>query len=238
VVSDKELEDVGAIRSTNCWLAPRRDPFPFAVLDRVLPRLAHQSLVPEVVDLIPSTSWSASLANMLLPAAWQVVRQRALESSGGCEECGAWRNIEAHERWSYDEAAGIQKLLGIRAMCALCHETQHLGLATVRGRFDFAFSRLCVINRIQKIEQEAYRRSIVEKYEARSRREWSLDISTIFSMVDALPLKSKFLYGGDEWVFFQPNGLHQERRTRVLGADFGSDGKRLFLVPIGTGPSA
>lgn len=47
-------------RDTNVLLEP---------LDGYLPHIARRSIVPNVVDLIPETSWCASLANILTTAA-------------------------------------------------------------------------------------------------------------------------------------------------------------------------
>src|SRR3546814_2341614 len=54
--------------------------------DLFLPRFARRGLVPEIVDLIPETSWCASLANILAPASWKLLRDAATIYAGGRSE--------------------------------------------------------------------------------------------------------------------------------------------------------
>lgn len=42
--------------------------------------------------------------------------------------------IEAHERWYYDEDNKIQKLVRLVALCKKCHLTTHMGFAQIIGR--------------------------------------------------------------------------------------------------------
>src|SRR3546814_20183443 len=47
------------------WYIERDGSVPLEPLDPFLPQFARRSIVPNVVDLIPETSWCSSLANML-----------------------------------------------------------------------------------------------------------------------------------------------------------------------------
>jgi hypothetical protein len=176
---DRLLLGVGCRRAESGWWAPRARDFPFEALERVLPRYARRSVVPEIVDLIPATSWHASLANLLTKTSWDLLRNEAGEKAGGCEECGVKTGIECHEAWSYDERTGVQTLVRLRALCTSCHETCHLGFARLRGRFEIAFGRLCRINRIRDDERRAYLAEIEGRFMRRSRRAWALDLGML-----------------------------------------------------------
>jgi len=226
----------GASRGVAGWSVPRTDPFPFSTLAPLLPRTAQRVMRPEVVDLIPSSAWFASLANMLVPSSWARLRDPVIAWQGGCQECGVRGGIEGHELWSYDAAAGRQTLRGIRALCSLCHETQHLGRANANGRFDPVFDRLCVMNRIRPDERMRYQEAIFDLWEERSRREWELDLSVSVSRDADLVLKSSILFAGDNWVVQPANGRRGEVASRIVNAEVLSDGRRLVVVPAGTIP--
>lgn len=159
-------------------------------LDPFLPQFARQSIIPNVVDLIPETSWCSSLANMLSMRSWKLLRDVVIARVGGCEDCGARDNTECHELWSYDEDRGVQKLTGFRAVCKDCHETYHLGYASVRDRYAVAFQRLVTINRISKHEAEEFEEEIFSKFLRRSELEWTIDLSLLSGK--QLNLKSSF----------------------------------------------
>ncbi|AXK44078.1 hypothetical protein [Erythrobacter aureus] len=161
------------------WFITRDAPADLIYLESHLPRFAQQFLVPNVVDLIPSTSWFASLANLLTPAAWGVLRDECIAAAGGCEDCGTEKNLECHEIWAYDEDKGVQTLESLRSVCGYCHEGYHLGLANVRNRYCTAFNRLCTINRIEDHERSDYDALIFEKYLRRSDTEWVLNLGLL-----------------------------------------------------------
>ena len=140
--------------------------------------------------------------------------------------------LECHESWSYDPSTRRQSLRGLRALCFLCHETQHLGRANVAGRLDRVFDRLCRANRLHAHERRGYRDEIFDRWERRSACEWELDLS--IASGSELWLKSSILYAGDNWVV-QPASAHRgEVASRIVNAEVLSDGRRLVVVPCGT----
>jgi hypothetical protein len=54
-------------------------------------------------ELIPETSWGASLANLLTTSSWAALRNQVIEQNHRvCELCGLQINaLEAHEVWEY-----------------------------------------------------------------------------------------------------------------------------------------
>lgn len=172
------------------WYIERDDKVLLDPLDPFLPHIARKSIIPNVVDLIPETSWCSSLANMLATRSWRLVRDVVIDRAGGCEDCGHREKLECHEIWSYDEDSGVQKLEGLRSVCSECHETYHLGYASVRDRYDVAFRRLVTINRILKHEEAEFEEEIFSKFLRRSELEWSLDLSLLAGQ--KLNLKASF----------------------------------------------
>ena len=129
-------------------------------------------------ELVPDGCWGSNLRNVLRPAAWNAVRKAVLARAGGkCEICGAGGRLEAHERWEYDETRGIQKLVGIEALCRKCHETKHVGLAQLRGRGEAAEDWFMKVNGCSYAEM---RSALGEANEEQRRRntvpQWTLDI--------------------------------------------------------------
>ena len=88
-------------------------------------------------ELVPDGCWYSNLRTILSKKQWDFLRQDAKERAGGkCMICGRKTDrLEAHERWSYDEANAVQKLEDIVSICHDCHR-----LGTARLLFKFAFS--------------------------------------------------------------------------------------------------
>ena len=223
---ERLLLGVGCRRSESGWWAPRSIDFPFEQLERVLPRYARRGLVPEIVDLIPATSWHASLANLLTKTSWDLLRNEAAESVGGCEECGVRRGIECHEAWTYDERTGVQRLRRLRPLCTSCHETCHLGFARMRGRFDVAFGRLCRINRIGDDERRAYLTEIEGRFARRSRRSWALDLGMLAGRRLSLIGRMEFV---EEGVVAGPTRSGGMVEVPLVGVDIGRRGRGLVI---------
>lgn len=173
------VRGLGARRTKVGWWVARSRDLDLDALDPFLPRYARRDVVPLIVDLIPSTTWHASLANVLVKSCWDDLRAEAAAEAGGCEECGVSSGLECHERWAYDPSHMVQRLVGFETLCGSCHETRHLGFASVRGRFDQVFGRLCVANRILPHEREGYYAIIVGRFRARSTSHWDLDLSML-----------------------------------------------------------
>lgn len=226
LVDERVLLGAGCGLSSGTWWARATPDLPFEVLERVLPRYASRSLVPEVVDLIPSTSWHASLANLLSRKSWDLLRTEAAEAAGGCEECGAAGRIECHERWSYDERTGVQSLVRLRPLCPSCHETCHLGFARIRGRFDAAFGRLCAINRIRPEERRRYQAEIEGRFLRRSRRTWALDLARLSGRGMSLRREVVDLGGG---VVSGPTRAGGRVDVMLLGVEVDSGGRGVVL---------
>lgn len=178
-MEDRDLLLLGATRGKDGWTVPRDRSLDPSRLESVLPRIAKPSIVPRMVDLIPSSSWHASLANLLVPSSWRNVRETTQLRAGSCEDCGSQWRLECHERWHYDDVARIQRLDGFEALCGPCHQTRHLGFASVRGTYAEACLRLAAVERLSPYEVKPYCDEVFRRFEVRSRVAWALDLTML-----------------------------------------------------------
>lgn len=133
-------------------------------------------------ELVPDGCWYSNLRSLLPPGGWDIVRKKAYARAGGrCMVCGAeTARLEAHEVWSYDEEAAVQKLEKVVAVCRACHEVIHIGRTQLMGREREASEHFMKVNGCTYAE---YRRALGEANEAHRRRnavsEWKLDLSNL-----------------------------------------------------------
>lgn len=132
-------------------------------------------LLPE---LVPDGCWYSNLRSVLPPKLWDAVRRDAYARAGGkCVICGASGRLEAHERWSYDEQNGIQKLEDVIAVCRDCHSVIHIGRTQLKGDENRAIDHFMKVNQCSYAE---YRKALGKANEEHRRRnlvpEWATDI--------------------------------------------------------------
>jgi hypothetical protein len=132
-----------------------------------------------VPDLIPATSFFKNLRALLRGREWDRVRKAVYKKAGyKCEACGLSHGVlHCHEVWEYEEETGVQKLVGLVALCVDCHEVKHIGLAQMRGRIMQAMEHMKKVNGVSdevvgEVVQEAF-----GIWKRRSRRAWTLDLS-------------------------------------------------------------
>lgn len=164
-----------------------------------LPRLLNDKIL--VGDLIPSTSWGSSLANLLTPKAWNALRMPVIERNNGvCQFCGDYvgKSLEIHEVWRYTEPPsqdyldslgerevyfGTQRLTGFVGVCKSCHACFHLGLANVQGRLEQVMYRLSMINGWTSDEANEYLNTVMSRHEWLSEIYWAIDLSWLKDQV-------------------------------------------------------
>ena len=93
------------------------------------------------VDLVPQSCWFTNVRTCVAAADWNWVRRMVYRRAADrCEACGRGRDpetgvrMEAHERWAFDDARGVQALRRLICLCNGCHGATHFGLANVQGR--------------------------------------------------------------------------------------------------------
>ena len=133
--------------------------------------------------MIPSTSFFKNLRDILKPEEWDIVRHAVYAKAGNkCEICGGVGDrhpVECHERWDYDEKTGVQKLVGLIALCPNCHEVIHFGLAQVRGRQDQATAHM---RKVTGADHDTAHKAIEKAFKVWRRRseiQWKLDVSAL-----------------------------------------------------------
>ncbi len=131
-------------------------------------------------ELVPDGCWYSNLRTILKPKMWDIVRRDAYaRANGKCMICGRPTNrLEAHERWSYDEKNGIQKLEDVIAICHACHSVIHIGRTQLMGDEEKAIAHFMKVN---KCSYADYRKALGEANEIHRRRnevpEWAVDLS-------------------------------------------------------------
>ncbi len=63
------------------------------------------------------------------------------------------------------------------SLCPNCHMVKHIGYAQVSGKFDQALKHLMKINKFKKLEATKFVSDAFLKWEERSKKEWTVDIS-------------------------------------------------------------
>lgn len=96
-------------------------------------------------------------------------------------ELAKWntKQLETHERWSYDVNTGIQKLERLIALCHRCHSSTHLGLSGLRGVNEHACKHLQKINKWTDKQLEEHHYKASELWKKRNQTHWKLDLSVL-----------------------------------------------------------
>src|SRR6185437_2455698 len=139
--------------AARCWYAPRAGLTGLRRWERlpeILPGEDRTFGGPGLfVDLIPSTSWFTNVRSAVDRRDWERLRQMVYRRAGyRCEACGCHRDtpaglhMEAHERFSYNLATGLQKLRRLVCLCTACHGTTHFGFAHISGEEQAAMGHL------------------------------------------------------------------------------------------------
>lgn len=191
-------------------------------LQRFAPLIAQKHFIPLLADMIPTSSFGASLANILTKESWRSIRKPAFVQAGYvCQVCGEANGpVEGHEIWRFQNNPaqsgwGTQSLEGILCVCAECHEMFHPGLANVRGRSKQVLQRTRDVNAWSIKEYDSYVAYANRVHKKRSNQHWVLDMSKL-NMRGPLVLKSKWSLEPDGFI----SGRSQlgSLRTRIVGA--------------------
>jgi len=136
------------------------------------------------IELVPKTSWGNNLRSdaNLKTSEWDKLRKACYaKASHRCEICnGVGRNhpVECHEIWEYDDENHIQKLMGLIALCPLCHKAKHLGRTLSIGDDPArVLIHLSKVNELDDAQLAAYIQGVFNVWTDRSRFEWTLDLS-------------------------------------------------------------
>ena len=143
-----------------------------------------------IIELVPRTSWGTNLHKLMPKKAWDEVRQATYKEHGyRCGVCGAQGRMTCHERWAYDDAAGIQTLLGFIALCDLCNHVKHIGLAGILARqgyldYDAVVAHFLRVNGCDRETFEQHREQAYAVWRQRSARPWTVDFGPYAALID------------------------------------------------------
>jgi len=140
-----------------------------------------------IVELIPKTCQYSNVRTTLKKKEWDKIRLIVYEKAGHkCEIChqtgleqGYRHKLECHEIWEYKDTKKIQKLVGLIALCPLCHQVKHIGRTSFIGKQKIALDRLSNINKWNLEEVTQHVAEAYEKNKERSNFDWTLDISLL-----------------------------------------------------------
>lgn len=140
------------------------------------------------IELIPRTSYFDNVRSAVPTREWDQIRTAAYARyNHACGICGKNpKRLEAHEIWEFDEAKRTQKLVGIIALCTLCHRVKHLGLTemlALQGKVSIqaVLTHFCRVNKCSKEEFLRHREEKFLEWEVRSHGPWQVDISWLES---------------------------------------------------------
>lgn len=115
-----------------------------------------------------------------------------------CEICGETgfeqgykHKLECHEIWKYDDTRLVQKLVGLIALCPLCHQAKHIGRSFAMGRQDTTINKLMTVNNWSEKKTLEIINEAFEINKERSKHNWKLDISLLRKPPYNLDIKSK-----------------------------------------------
>src|SRR5574343_607788 len=137
------------------------------------------------IELVPSTAWYTNVRSNVSKSDWDKIRKKCYENANHkCEICGdegfkqgKKHAVECHEIWEYDDSSKIQKLIGLIALCPNCHQSKHVGLATLQGKRDWVVKQLMKVNNMSWTNTDDYINESFKIWNTRSQHEWQLDIS-------------------------------------------------------------
>ncbi len=130
------------------------------------------------VDLIPRTCWFSNARSCIAPRDWDRVRKFIYSRANNkCECCGSDENIEAHERWKYENS--VQTLMRLVALCRQCHRTTHIGKARLDGLGDKAKEHLQIVRKFDDVIAEEHIDNAFKIWSERNKIKWDLDLSLL-----------------------------------------------------------
>lgn len=138
------------------------------------------------LSLIPKNIWYINLRTMLSVDEWNIISKRIrVEQEYTCFCCKVSLNelkstkyFHAHEMWWFDDTKKIVDLKAILCVCWKCHESMHLGFASVKNNYKQAFGHLMKVNKWNYETANIYVESSFEKWSQNSNIDWKFNISS------------------------------------------------------------
>ncbi len=136
------------------------------------------------IELVPSSAWQNNLRHVLPKKMWDDIRKKVyMKNDGKCTICEKTaKKLHAHEVWEYDDENHLQILKDIIPVCTMCHLVKHPGFASIneaRGGAPMiaVIAHFCRVNKVDREVFQKHYEEELEKYEERSRHEWTMDVT-------------------------------------------------------------
>lgn len=143
------------------------------------------------LELVPKPLWGTNLRS-LLPKEWPLIsRTQRRRAEGRCEIClrpTPFQHLDCHEKWEYNDAARTQILVGLEAICKMCHDAKHYGHTMKVHSTEYCakvLQHIATVNGWNEALVEGHIQSAVSKWRHRSKYFWKQDISWIYEVWEA-----------------------------------------------------
>ena len=132
---------------------------------------------------MPKSFWYSNVRSNVKASQWDRIRRGSYAKANlHCEICGGQGTkhpVECHEVWIYEEETLTQRLGYFQAICPLCHEVKHIGLAGVRGNGERAANRFREVNNLEETTARKIKSAVFKQWRIRSNQSWKLDVELL-----------------------------------------------------------
>ena len=155
----------------------------------------HKTLKLQI-ELVPRSCWFSNTRKNLKKSHWDRIRKYHYKKANNvCEICrgkGKKYPVVCHEVWVYNDKTLVQKLAYFQAICPLCHEVKHIGLAGILGNRVRALKRFKKLNNLNNETADNIIHTVFKQWRIRSKYKWKLDIKHLKKYgIDINELNSK-----------------------------------------------
>ena len=145
------------------------------------------------IELVPQSLWYANPRTAMGQKKWDKLRKEVYaEYDHRCGICGAQGRLNCHERWSYDDEAHVQTLVGFIALCDWCHHVKHIGLAGILamdGKLDYerVIQHFLEVNQCTREEFDRHKTEAFEQWNERNRSPWEANWGAYAHLMASAP---------------------------------------------------
>ena len=145
------------------------------------------------IELVPQSLWYLNPRTAMGRKEWDKLRKEIYAKYGHrCGVCGAQGRLNCHERWSYDDEAHVQTLVGFIALCDWCHHVKHIGLAGILamdGKLDYerVIQHFLEVNQCTREEFDRHKTEAFEQWNERNRFPWEANWGAYAPLIASAP---------------------------------------------------
>jgi hypothetical protein len=135
-------------------------------------------------QLVPSSCWYSNVRSAVSPSQWKGIRKNVIAHHGcKCFYCGAHpKSLDCHEIWVYDEGLiNCQILADIIPLCKSCHQVCHIGLWSLKGKFDKCIRHYQKVTKKSRVEALADAELAFIEFERRSVLTWETSLNPVLA---------------------------------------------------------